>query len=541
MWMRWVFYSVALAGGMLICFHPTILSGFKRMQADPGDTVLNHLLLEHSWKWLSDPSYPASYWSPGFFYPATYTLTYSENFVGMAPLYWGLRLGIDDQPAYQWWMIIVAALNFVAMVVALRWFGVYPTLAAVGGFVFAFGFARQAQLNHQHLLPQWFAPLAVWHLWQLLREPQRRNWFWLLLMTAWQVLASIHLGWFLIFALGAWLVVIVVLDWRSVSRLRSFLFANPMFVTATTAGWLVGLGLFFRNYYIGNQDVRRHYVTCLEYMPLIIDWLACPPGTLWGLHLYPLRDVKNHEKYLCPGISFWIMAVFALFWGIQNRKSETLRIPALLARTSIIAGVLLIFLTVRLGEVASPWWIIYHVIPGANSIRAIARVCLVVQLLGLVGGLIALHHCLESRARRQLWYALIFLFACGEQICFERMSFDRAAFYGLVRERAKQLSNADAAIVLFEPGHGRKEDQEILAAWSGFVAGMPMINGYSGREPPRYPDTTQDDLAEIIQFLGDDWQGRLLVVDPSDGWQRTYYNVQPGRDPKVRVSPFLRP
>ena len=49
MWLRWIFYSVAFAGGMLICFHPTILSGFKRMQADPGDTVLNHYILEHEW------------------------------------------------------------------------------------------------------------------------------------------------------------------------------------------------------------------------------------------------------------------------------------------------------------------------------------------------------------------------------------------------------------------------------------------------------------------------------------------------------------
>src|SRR6202161_911521 len=87
----WLIYVAALLGGMAISFQPMIFSGFKQMQSDTVDSVLNHYKLEHTWRWLSDRAYPASFWSPQFFYPTPYTLTYSENMVGVAPFYWVLR------------------------------------------------------------------------------------------------------------------------------------------------------------------------------------------------------------------------------------------------------------------------------------------------------------------------------------------------------------------------------------------------------------------------------------------------------------------
>ena len=38
-------------------FRPTIASGFARMQADAGDTLLNHYVLEHEWQWLTRADY----------------------------------------------------------------------------------------------------------------------------------------------------------------------------------------------------------------------------------------------------------------------------------------------------------------------------------------------------------------------------------------------------------------------------------------------------------------------------------------------------
>src|SRR6266404_1461260 len=65
-------HCLVLFAGIWIAFAPTITSGL--LQTDPGDTLLNHYILEHSWKWLSDAGYSSPYWSPPCFYPAEQTL-----------------------------------------------------------------------------------------------------------------------------------------------------------------------------------------------------------------------------------------------------------------------------------------------------------------------------------------------------------------------------------------------------------------------------------------------------------------------------------
>ena len=72
--------------GLAITFHPTLTSGFARMQPEAGDAILNNYFLEHTYRWAFDSQYPFSFWSPGFFYPTPYTFTYSETLIGMAPL-----------------------------------------------------------------------------------------------------------------------------------------------------------------------------------------------------------------------------------------------------------------------------------------------------------------------------------------------------------------------------------------------------------------------------------------------------------------------
>src|SRR5207245_509015 len=50
-------HSSVLALGLWTAFHPTLASGFARLQSDPGDTLLNHYILEHSWRWLTRSDY----------------------------------------------------------------------------------------------------------------------------------------------------------------------------------------------------------------------------------------------------------------------------------------------------------------------------------------------------------------------------------------------------------------------------------------------------------------------------------------------------
>src|ERR1700733_6256744 len=88
--MRWpslLLYVSLVVYGIGFTFSPTLFSGFDRLQADTGDTILNHYFLEHSWRCVSQSDYVGTLWSPPFFYPEKKVLGYSDNLFGSAPVY----------------------------------------------------------------------------------------------------------------------------------------------------------------------------------------------------------------------------------------------------------------------------------------------------------------------------------------------------------------------------------------------------------------------------------------------------------------------
>src|SRR5262245_59223426 len=115
-------YVAAVVGGSYLTFRPMFDSRFEQLQNDLGDTILNHYLLEHTWRVVSDRHYAGTLLSPPFFHPTPLVLGYSENMLAVAPLYWVLRLGLPDDLAFQWWTILLNVLNFVAFAAVLRWF-----------------------------------------------------------------------------------------------------------------------------------------------------------------------------------------------------------------------------------------------------------------------------------------------------------------------------------------------------------------------------------------------------------------------------------
>src|SRR5688572_19905254 len=156
-------YAAALALGLHATFGPTFESGFARVQTERGDGMLNHYILEHTWQSITNPDYRGSLFSPPCFYPTRYTLWYSEHLLGVAPVYWGLRLVMPFDLAYQWWQIILDALNFAAFAAAVRWLRGPHVLAILGGYLWAFGLAHVDQIKHQQMIPRFCMALAAYH------------------------------------------------------------------------------------------------------------------------------------------------------------------------------------------------------------------------------------------------------------------------------------------------------------------------------------------------------------------------------------------
>src|SRR5262249_32821174 len=144
-------YLAALAGGSYLAFRPTFDSDFARVPGDPGDTMLNHYLLEHTRRAMFDPTYRGTILSPPFFHPTPLVLGYSENLLGVAPLYWGLRTLLPEVPAFQVWLILLNGLNLIAFAAAARWLGAGPVAALLGGYLWAFGLVHIDQVKHAQL------------------------------------------------------------------------------------------------------------------------------------------------------------------------------------------------------------------------------------------------------------------------------------------------------------------------------------------------------------------------------------------------------
>src|SRR4051812_2159625 len=96
-------HAAVMALGTYLVFQPTFDSGFARIQTERGDGMLNHLILENSWLALTKPDYCGTFASPPFFYPKRWVIAYSENLLGVAPVYWALRVVLPLDLAYIWW------------------------------------------------------------------------------------------------------------------------------------------------------------------------------------------------------------------------------------------------------------------------------------------------------------------------------------------------------------------------------------------------------------------------------------------------------
>jgi hypothetical protein len=535
--MRWpplLLYPILLAYGLGFAFSPTLVSGFRQLQTDPGDTILNHYFLEHSWRWVSQPDYRGALWSPTFFYPEKDVLGYSDNLFGAAPVYWLLRCGLDDVPAYQLWMMVGFAANFVAMAVVLRWFALSHALCALGAFLFAFGTPHVQQIGHQQLTYRCWTPFAIWYGWRFLREPSGGALFGCLFCIAWQFIAVVYVGWFVAFGLGCVSVILLLTNRDSRTRLWRFVRERPLAAACPVLlnGLLVAAVVV--PYLRANQGYQREPGEALVGAPRWNSWLAVPPGTLWHPLVESIPPPLNGEHFLGGGLAFLALATLCAVTVLRRKAAPEDR---LLIRTFALTCVLLLALTLSVWVAedrgGSLWYGVYYVVPGAKAIRVPARVYLILYPLLTVAGLLALQRLLDgtrltTRWRAALVGALIVVAAAENyfpQVGDRSRSFEARPFYAHARTLARELNGTDAAYGLSEMP-GAYYEHELTMMWAGLYANVPVVNGYSGREPRDYPSFRDDFSIDLLKgWLGPGWRGTFVVVTDADPVRRDRWQV----------------
>jgi hypothetical protein len=539
-------YASAACFGTYLVFMPTFESGFAYTQTERGDGILNHYILENSWKAVSDPDYCGTLLSPPMFFPAKYTIFYSETLFGVAPLYWLCRLVLPFDLAYAWWQILLNLLNFVAFAVVARWLR-WPHLVAVGGaFMWAFAMVHADQIKHQQLIGRFWMPLAAYYAISLLAAPSTKALNRLFLCVFMQCLACVYTGWFLVMGLAVFMPAMAAMRPGTFGALWRFAREQRGRVVRIVGLWGVAMGALFVPYVLVNWGIARAYEDCYYLMPTPSAWITGPPDSKWIITTSPHREKVYLESWLFSGFTFYLLmlaSVLGLFLLPRDEPpapgaaatepapaaegaSPAQRPRVTVARAVISASMLTVLawvlLTLTPQEKGESLWRIVRYVPGAMAIRCVARVYLVIYLFGTIAGMTWLSEVTRRIRREWLRYAVqaaVVGLLIFEQTEYQQPSYSREKFYPLVDRTAERLKGAEAGWVvpryIDENGESAVGPYgEVFAMWVGLRANVPVVNGYSGRAPKGFPQCgVLRNNEEIHDWLKGKFRGRVRIVD----------------------------
>ncbi|HEV7705213.1 MAG TPA: hypothetical protein VGO46_13020 [Gemmatimonadaceae bacterium] len=541
----------AWAVGILLQFHPTLLSGLRRMQSDWGDTRLNNYILEHGYRWLFGLPGHERFWSPPVFFPAPNTAAYSDVLLGVAPLYWIWRLfGIAPDTAFQLWMLTVATLNFAsAYLLFARGFKCRPLGSSVGAMLLSFAAVRTAQVMHAQLLAHFYIVLAILALLEIFEpEPELRagvtvvapRRVWVALLAAAivaQIYSSFYYGWYLCFALAlaaAWATVLPATRRRFFITVRSN--ARALVASAIAAALL--LAPLATHYLQAERQLgTRKFIVVETMLPRLQSWAYQGPSSwLYGwLASYPLFHnlPMEHEQRLGLGLATVICGVIGLWLGRRRRAVQL---------------VVLVSLTMALVATEwpggfTPWRAVYLLVPGAAALRAVARIGVALVVPASLGVAILVDAVMRTRRvppsrtavllrRRDRQRRAALLLALVAIIVAEQVQVPRSYDKNEGRARVARVASgigADCGAFLYTTTGGDDDpwNYHADAMWASMERGIPTLNGYSGNQPPNW---TFYDIRVSTPFLDS------VVTDSVSRWA-SRWRIDPARICRVRTPP----
>lgn len=467
---------------------------------DLGDARFNGVILEHFYRWLGGKE--ASLISPSFFFPMPGALTFSDNLWGTGWLYSIYRfLGADRYQAFDLWYMGGYVVNFIVCHCVLRRLGFSPVASALGAFAFAFAMPVIARHGHAQLGYRFLIPVALL-LWQRFRESSRWLWLgWLALAVCGQFYLSIYLGYFLLLLLGAWAIAQAVIErsrpWNwfapglrlsdSTAR-RELLFAAAMGAVALVA--LIGL-MYPYLYYSKLYGFQRDTQEIASLLPRLRSYLLADGSAIWAGMSASLVDTMpmRHEQQIFFGLGIGGLALLGLL-----KSSLRLRWVALLA----IALIVVLTVSIR----GHSLYLLLASLPGVNSIRAMARIGLVLAMPVAVLVAIGVDSIRGRGEFLRLLVAVLALVMIAESMSMRTVNFDvaqaRSGTLALQRELPVPLP---ANAMLFVPIG--PDNNFINAQLDGMVLGQaadrPTLNGYSGNLAPGYSPAPRNDVSACVQ------------------------------------------
>lgn len=512
----YVFSILLCSIGIYSTFYPTLTSGFRLLQTDPGDTLFNAYILEHTYQYFFNKNYTADLWSPAFFYPYKNVLTYSVNLFGVAPFYWFFRLFFGWLPAYQLWMILMLVFMYTSFYLLMKSINCRSYISALSSYIFAFNITRVIQLGHQQLLAQFYTPLFFIFLIKFLRQPTSKLLFYTLLFLFLQIIGDFYLAWFLILSLCIFIPILSYLDNKLKNKVINFISIKYINILVVFIIWFLLTILSLYPYIRFSVDpIAIRSVSEVEKMlPSIFTWLQSPPGSLWYQNFSFNFPEFTGEHYLFIGIFTIAIMIFSLFlFFLSNKRKDTS-----LILSCILTIAILFIISLKLGDGISLWFQIYTLVPGAKAIRTVTRVEYIIYFYLIFSSFVALDRIFKYIIKIKILIVILgclFMFIMIEQNKYERSNFEVNKFINNISfvKSSIDLSSekCDVAYVRTDSTDiYRRITVQLIAMFAGLQSGVPVINGYSGFFP--YPLNKNFSESELKKLAGISSQTRICQM-----------------------------
>ena len=437
-------FFVALA---MVMTWPLVMV-LPRALAFPGDPYINTWILD--WDWYATFHQPLSLFDANIFYPARYSLAYSENLFGIALLLFPLRaLGVGPITAYNVAMLAGFALSGFSAYLLGRYLSGSAVAGICAGIFYAFVPFRFTHLSHvQHV---WGGTIPLMLL-ALLRYRDRPTWRRAAVFgAAFLFNGLVNMHW-LLFGSVAIVMTIAILRPRIVPLATALLVAAlllvPFIVPYLSAAKMYGM--------------RRGWRETKGYSARASDWMV----SNFHNHLYaPLRNPSiDPERWLFPGALSLLVSIAA----VRTRHRRHLALSLAWILLGFFGSLGLHFVLHR--------FLFLHV-PGFRGIRVPARWA----MIAYAGLSMTIALAVAALAEKRVWIGAVIAAAFVAELWSGPirwyMTTPDPPVYEWIRQ-ARPRALLELPIL--------RDGSDYLSMLRATRHHRPIVNGISGYAPPDY-------------------------------------------------------
>ncbi|MDP9360293.1 MAG: hypothetical protein M3P29_02455 [Acidobacteriota bacterium] len=425
-----------------------LLPNINRAVAYPGDPYINAWVLD--WDWHATIHQPGRLFQANIFYPAKYSLAFSENLYGIAVVLFPLRaVGVPPLAAYNVAMLLGYAMcGFFTYLLAAEITGSGAGAIAAGIF-YAFLPYRFTHAPHVQYVWAGTLPLLLFALVRYSRVPDWRHAIGFGAAFLWNGLSNIH---FFLFG--------------SVAIVMTLALLRPPLLRIAVTGSIAILLLapFFYPYQAAAKlyGMERSWDETMEHSAQPRDWLV----DNFAHRPYPtLNDpAVDPERWLFPGALAFCLALAAF----ASRQWKALA----LAWSWVLLGFI-----GSLGLHTAFYRFFFNYVPGFRAIRVPARWALITH----VGLALLVAIAVAVVARRAMWAGLVVALAFLAEL-HGQIRWYMAPTVERPVDRWARTARPHAIAEL--PMSDQNGEYEVML--HAITHHRPIVNGVSGFAPPEY-------------------------------------------------------